>query len=130
MIVIDASALLAVLLEEADAALFDECMVDADAGIMTPVNYGEALVRLENAFGPEGRELLDSYMASMSISIVAIGPDVANSAAAAAQAYGRGTPAKLNLGDCFAYALAKEENLPLLFKGDDFSKTDVVSVLA
>ena len=74
-----------------------------------------------------GYEQLDGLIADTSFEIVAFNPSHLNFAKSAYLKYGRGSghPAKLNIGDCFSYALAKHKNAPLLFKGDDFVHTDI-----
>ncbi len=129
MMVVDASAILAILLEESDADLFEERLIDADAAVISPVNYWEVVIRMLAVFGPKGRDMTEEYIGRLNITVAPIGPDIARSAALAAEHYGRGKPAKLNLGDTFAYALAQQEGDGLLYKGDDFSRTDVINAL-
>jgi len=94
---------------------------------MSPVNFWETLVRARAADGPEGAAQLDDLIANLAIEIPPIDESSARIAADAFGRYGKRTPAKLNLGDCFAYALAKQRNAPLLFKGDDFINTDITA---
>ncbi len=127
--VVDASAVLAILLREDDAQVYARRLATATDAVISPVNYWEVLIRMTGLFGAPGRVIADRYLSEASITIMPIGSDIAKMAVTASERYGRGTPAKLNLGDTFAYALAKEEGAPLLFKGDDFTKTDIVNAL-
>lgn len=124
MITVDASALLAALLEEDDAEHFLLRLAEAGAAVMSSVNYWEALVRAHAVHGDRGYGLVDRLMATFNIRIAPVDAATAREAAAAFARY-RGRPARLNLGDCFAYALAQQEGDGLLFKADDFSNTDV-----
>lgn len=130
MIVVDASAVLAVLFEEPDAMALRRAMLAAQGGVMSAVNYWEVLVRARAGRGPDGRALAEALLAEMNIAVVAADADEARAAADAFQRFGKRSAAGLNLGDCFAYALAAREGEGLLFKGDDFTKTDVTSALA
>lgn len=105
-------------------------MLAARGGVMSAVNYWEVLVRARAGRGPDGRALAEALLAEMNIAVVAVDADEARAAADAFGRYGKRSAAGLNLGDCFAYALAAREGDGLLFKGDDFTKTDVVSALA
>ena len=129
--IIDASALLAILLEEPEGPSF-KYFIASRAGPheMSPINYLEAVVRLNRLKAVRKLAELDSLMASLEIGITAATPEQAYKARKAYEAFGKGNhPAKLNLGDCFAYALAKARSEPLLFKGNDFPQTDVEAAL-
>lgn len=129
MMVVDASALLAILLKEDDADVFETALANADGGVISAVNYWETLVRAEKVFGPGAERRVAQLLEGAEISIV---PADARSAERAAVCFSRfhGRPGgRLNLGDCFAYALAEREGGGLLFKGDDFPRTDVKSAL-
>jgi ribonuclease VapC len=124
--VIDTSALIAILANEPDAELF-ETAIDAD-----PVRLISAASVLETAivagarYGDIGGRELDLLLYKAEIQIVAVTPDQVDAGRQAFSAYGKGRhPAALNFGDCFSYALAKTSGEPLLFKGNDFSRTDV-----
>jgi len=127
VIVVDASALLAVFFREPERERFIEAMRRAAARQMSPVNFWEAFVRVRAADGPKGAAELDVMLANLAIEIVPIDEMGARLAVDAFARYGKRTPANLNLGDCFAYALAKQRNAPLLYKGDDFAQTDIVA---
>lgn len=95
---------------------------------MSPVNYLEASVRLMKQNENPGQ--VDELMALAQIRLVDISAEQTKFAREAYQRYGKGNhPAKLNIGDCFAYALAKARSEPLLFKGDDFSLTDIEAAI-
>lgn len=127
MISVDASAVLAILLQEPDAAIF-KARLQATGGLMSPVNHWEVLAR---AYGLGGRDgAMEAQRLLRDLHIEATELDEAASAAAfeAFVRFGKGNGGPLNLGDCFAYALAEREGDGLLFKGDDFPRTDVKSV--
>ena len=126
--IVDASALLAILFEEEDGDAFENALLLAPVPhhVMSPVNYIEAAARVDGL--PDGRKaaVLDGLISDLGIDLVSVTPDQAKRARQAYRLYGKGNhPARLNIGDCFAYALSKARNEPLLFKGDDFRLTDV-----
>jgi ribonuclease VapC len=125
--IVDASALLAVLLEESEGARFKLHLATARGPHeMSPVNYLEAAVRVDRLPTPGKSQELDNLIDAAGIRIAAISPEQALLARQAYQKFGEGNhTAKLNLGDCFAYALSKARGEPLLFKGNDFRLTDV-----
>jgi ribonuclease VapC len=128
--IVDASALLAVLLVEPEKDLFRDLLLRNPELLMSPVNYLEASIRADDPRHPGKGKELDSLMEAFGIEVATIDRAQARLARFAYQKYGRGNhPAKLNLGDCFAYALSKARNEPLLFKGDDFPLTDVAAAL-
>lgn len=129
MIVIDASALVAMLLDEPERAAFFK-IVSAASVRLSPVGYWEAAIKLGRQRGPAGVAELDQLLADFEIRIVDADRDIARRAIKAEEDFGKRTPAKLNLGDCFAYALAKQLNAPLLYKGDDFQRTDIQAATA
>jgi ribonuclease VapC len=131
-VIVDASAILAIMLEEEDGDRLEDVLLKrVEQGLfMSPVNYFEAAVRLDNLEDPRKGAELDSLMDDFGIDVLPVTADQAKRARSAYQRFGRGNhPAKLNLGDCFAYALSKARGEPLLFKGDDFRKTDVEAAL-
>ena len=96
---------------------------------MSAANYVEVAI-VARSRGQIGRELVDATLDKVEVEIVPVSTELARVAADAFASYGRGRhPARLNYGDCFAYALAKIRNEPLLFKGNDFSQTDLVPAL-
>ena len=123
-IVVDASALLAVLLGEPDAEEYLSKLVAARTIRISPVNWWEVQVRMRSRYGNAGEAGAFAWMAKMQIEVEPATLQHAQIALAAYARY-RGRPAKLNLGDCFAYGLAQARNAPLLYKGADFAKTDV-----
>jgi ribonuclease VapC len=125
-IVIDSSAVVAMFKGEADNINLAERVASYKRRIMSTVTWFEAAMVCESA--SRGGELDFAQMISdLGIELIPFTPEQANLAFAAFKQFGkgRGKPAVLNFGDCFAYALAKETNAPLLFKGNDFSRTDI-----
>lgn len=129
--IVDASAILAILLKEPEKTRFADFLVEApQKACLSPVNYVEVALRVDRGNMPETSEALDEIIRRMNVEIVELTPEQALLAREAYKRFGKGNhPAKLNLGDCFAYALAKARDEPLLFKGDDFRKTDVEAAL-
>ena len=130
MIAVDASAVLSVLLGEPDAQSF-EAVLAARGGVMSAVNYWELLVRAQTAVGDRGRDLAEGLLSQLGVSVAPVDAAIARAAAAVFERFGKGSGsgARLNLGDCFAYALAQREGDGLLFKGNDFAKTDIKSAV-
>lgn len=126
MIVVDASALLAIYLDEHDRHIFVEKLEGAQQAVISPVNYWEAMIKARSLAGEEGAAGMQALIASSEIEIAVMDADLARAAVDAFVQFGM-APAKLNLGDCFAYALAKLLNAPLLYKGNDFAATDIVA---
>jgi ribonuclease VapC len=127
MIVVDTSALMAVVLDEPDAERCGAELENASAIAISAATVAEALIvaAMRNV-GPEMQRLIDG----MGFEIVPVTPSSAQRVARAYARWGKGVhPAGLNFGDCFAYALAEERACPLLYVGDDFSRTDLVSAL-
>ena len=129
MIAVDASALVAILLDEPEAQVFARHLIENPASMLSPIGYWEAATRLRGLRGETGVDELDTAMRQLGIRIAPASSSTAVVAVTAERDFGKRTPAKLNMGDCFAYALAKESSLPLLFKGNDFSQTDIVAAL-
>jgi ribonuclease VapC len=126
--IVDSSALVAVIRQESDAWALHRALSLARRARMSAANYVEASVVIDGACDPVASREVDRYLAQMDVEVVSFTPDQARIARDAYRDFGRGSghPAKLNLGDCFAYALAKDTGEPLLFKGDDFVHTDVI----
>lgn len=125
MIAVDSSALVSVVLGEPDAEQFLAAM-QRDYSLLSASNRVEAAIVVEAKQGPDAARDLDLLVESLIDEIVAVDARQARVAIGAWQRFGKGRhPAALNFGDCFAYALATSHGLPLLFKGDDFSQTDV-----
>lgn len=129
--IVDASVVLAMMLKEPDEALYADFIGEAsDELVMSPVNYLEVSLRIDRGKTPELSEAFDPLLKQLGVSIVPINERQAKLAREAYKRFGKGNhAAQLNLGDCFAYALAKARNEPLLFKGDDFRQTDVEAAL-
>ncbi len=129
-IIIDSSALVAIGTFEADRATFIDAMEAADEILISPMNYVETGIVLTGRGHFVSRAAFDEWLASYRVRI-ASEPVVDAVALDAYLKFGKGRhPARLNLADCFAYALAKSLDAPLLYKGDDFPLTDVRSALA
>lgn len=126
MIVVDTSALMAVLLGEDDAARCIEALEIEERLLLSAGTMAEALIVAERrGIGPQMRQLLDG----LGFEVAPLGAAEARRVAEAYAAWGKGRhPAGLNFGDCFAYALARAQGCPLLFVGEDFRRTDVAPV--
>ena len=129
MIVVDASALVAIGDLELDAATYLQAIASASGVVISPVNATETgLILIGRGRLPDVAGLA-AWLSQLSVEVFDRPIDHA-SALSAYLSYGRGFhPARLNLGDCFAYALARQLDAPLLYKGDDFAKTDIRSAL-
>ena len=124
--VVDTSAIVAVLLGETERRAFLKAISTADWRSMSAVSLVEASLVMMTRHGPTGVADLDDLIAVLGIAVEPVTLEHARAAREAHQRFGRGRhPAKLNLGDCFAYALAVTSGEPLLYKGDDFARTDV-----
>ena len=124
--VIDTSAIVAILFNEPDQRRFSEAIEAAPVRLLSAVTRVEASFVVEGRKQDAGRELLDRFLALVDPEIVAVTSQQADLAITAFRRFGKGRHrAGLNIGDCFAYALAKATDLPLLFKGDDFVHTDI-----
>jgi ribonuclease VapC len=124
--IVDSSALLAVLLQKPTGRGFDVAMVDAAVCHVSAPNFLEASMVLLARKGEDGVRDLDLLVARLGVRIMAFTESQARLARQAFARYGKGRhPAGLNFGDCIAYALAKETGEELLFQGTDFALTDV-----
>ena len=124
--VIDTSAIVAILQNEPEQDAFIEAIESADICLISAASFIEASIVILTRYGMDGIHDFDLFMAKAGIEISSVDSDQANIARRAFRDFGRGRhPAELNFGDCFSYALAKSLGLPLLFKGNDFSKTDI-----
>ncbi|WP_190303321.1 type II toxin-antitoxin system VapC family toxin [Methylomonas rhizoryzae] len=125
--VVDSSALIAVLLMEADADQLLNQLVDAEELYLSAVSLLETAIVIEHKKGLAGAEKLDELLAELAVNVVGFDRGQAALARSAWREFGKGRhPAKLNFGDCCSYALAKQLGKPLLFKGNDFAQTDMV----
>jgi ribonuclease VapC len=128
--VLDTSALLAILLAEPEAPALAHAMAAAPSRRISAVTWLETAMVVTTRRGERGADAFRALIGKLRAEIVSVDQPQAETAYAAWLAYGKGrNPAALNLGDCFSYALAKHLAEPLLFKGDDFSKTDIRSAL-
>ena len=126
--VIDTSALIAILQNEPERAPFNQAIEAAERRAMSVASFVEASMIIESRLGPEGIRDLDLFIAKAGIELVPVDVEQAHIARTAFRDYGkRRHPAGLNFGDCFAYALAKTLDEPLLFKGTDFARTDMAT---
>lgn len=128
--IVDTSALLAILFAEPDAERFAEALVEAEEPKISAANYLEAGIVVDSRGGPGRGRQLDALMRRLAISIEPVTEEQAQIARQAHVDFGKGNhPAGLNFGDCLAYALARTTGETLLFKGDDFSRTDLIAHL-
>jgi ribonuclease VapC len=126
VIVIDTSALFAIAAHELERTAFID-VLDSEKGLISTVTYVELVMVLTGRSRRLARARVDELIQVFGIEIVPVDRKVADAAVDAFDRYGKGRhPARLNLSDCFAYGLAKSRELSLLFKGEDFSKTDIV----
>jgi ribonuclease VapC len=127
--IIDSSALVAILRNEPDAAACARAIEAAPRRRLSAVNFVEAAVVIDIARDPIASRRFDELLKEAEITVEPVTEAQARIAREAFRDFGRGSghPAKLNFGDCFAYALAKASGEPLLFKGEDFSQTDVMA---
>ncbi|MCC6173180.1 MAG: type II toxin-antitoxin system VapC family toxin [Gammaproteobacteria bacterium] len=128
--VLDTSALLAVLLGEPGMRALLEVIDAADQTVLSAASFVEASIALEARFGADGVRDLDRFLATATIQCVSVDLEQAHAAREAFRQFGKGRHAAgLNFGDCFAYALAQTRHEPLLFTGRDFALTDVIAGL-
>ena len=127
---VDASAIVAILTGEPDADALADAVDGASSSITSAVAVFESVLgvcRKRHASVAEARDDVREFLEAAGVRVVSIAGEEADAALDAFARYGkgRGHPAQLNMGDCFAYAVAKCHRATLLFKGDDFTKTDV-----
>jgi ribonuclease VapC len=124
--VIDTSALVAILCDEPDASLFEAAIESDPTRLISSATLLETAIVIEARFGEEGGRELDLLIHKAQIEIAPFDHEQVEIAREAYRTYGRGRhPAALNYGDCFAYALSTVRGEPLLYKGEDFAKTDI-----
>jgi ribonuclease VapC len=130
MIALDTSALVAIIFLEKEAEVFDRCVAGQTAVIGAPTLLETyQIVRrrsLDTRLNP-----IDRFLLRPTVRVIAFGREHFRLAAEAFEKFGKGMghPAQLNFGDCMAYAVAKHENVPLLYKGNDFRQTDIPAAL-
>ena len=130
VMVLDTSAIMSILRQENDAAQIAACVARASSVCISAVTRLEAFT-VAMARGEIGSQKLAELLGQLSPQVIAFDEVQSSLAVTAVKAFGKGHhPARLNFGDCCAYALAKSLNLPLLYKGNDFAQTDIVSALA
>jgi ribonuclease VapC len=124
LIVVDTSAVIAMLSGEPETVRFAEALAGSERRVIAAANYVECALVLSSR--PLVRSQFEPWLETARIEIVAVDEKLARESVRGFQRFGRGRhPAGLNFGDCFAYALAKSLDAPLLFKGGDFAMTDV-----
>jgi ribonuclease VapC len=125
--VVDTSAIVAMILRERERFVFDDLILRTPTVVMSVVSVVETMIVLVNQRREPEAAKLDETLSELRIDVRGVDGRQGLLARKAFEQYGRGrSPAALNFGDCFAYALAKARDDMLLFKGDDFSKTDIV----
>ncbi|MEQ9690538.1 MAG: type II toxin-antitoxin system VapC family toxin [Bauldia litoralis] len=128
--IVDTSAIVAILRHEDEARQFAQALLDAEHPRISAATLVELINVLDRRIGAEGVAASEKLLADAHVEIVPFTRDQAHWARHARLTYGIGHhPARLNFGDCFVYALAKQTGEPLLFKGDDFVHTDLPSAL-
>lgn len=129
--IVDSSALIAILRDEEDARAYADAIEKARVRRLSAANYVEVAAVIDSSRDPVASRRLDDLLREARFEIEPVTAEQALIARSAFRDFGKGSghPARLNFGDCFAYALAKAMNEPLLFKGDDFKHTDITSSL-
>ena len=130
--IVDTSALIAILRDERDAMGCARAIANAAIRRISAATYVETAAVIDASRDPIASRRLDDLFREARFAIEPVTEAQARIAREAYRDFGRGSghPARLNFGDCFAYALAKAMNEPLLFKGDDFTRTDITSAVA
>mgnify|MGYP002779060391 FL=1 len=129
--VVDTSALVAMLLREPEMELFAVALADADDPLISAATLLEASIVMSVKSGEAGVDRLDELLAAAAVRCVAVDATQAAIARSAFARFGKGrASAGLDFGDCFSYALAKARDRPLLFKSSDFRRTDVTAAVA
>jgi len=125
--IVDTSALIAILRDEPDAMSYAKAIANAAARCISAASYVETAAVIDASRDPIASRRFDDLLREAHFVIEPVTEAQARIAREAYRDFGRGSghPASLNFGDCFAYALAKAKNEPLLFKGDDFAHTDI-----
>lgn len=125
--IVDTSALVALLRDEPEAAAFARLLQAAPRRLLSAATYVELAAVVDGRGDPVASGALDAWLAAWGVEVTPLTEGQARIAREAYRRFGRGSghPARLNLGDCFAYALARDLGEPLLFKGADFALTDI-----
>jgi ribonuclease VapC len=131
-VIIDSSAVVAILRAEPEKPKFNAAIARVGGGQISAASYLETAIVIDGARDPAISRALDAFLERNGITIAAVTPSQARIAREAYRDFGKGSghAARLNFGDCLTYALAKETGEPLLFKGEDFSHTDLVAAAA
>src|ERR1039457_450576 len=128
--ILDTSALAAIFFGEPEVDLYTQIIHDAERCPISAANFVELSMVIESQIGPDATRQCDVFFRRAEILLEPVTVEHAHLARQAFIDFGKGRhPPKLNFGDCFAYALAKAAGEPLLFKGEDFSKTDIRAAL-
>ncbi len=128
--ILDTSSLVAIIAEEPDSELYIQAISRAPLCRISAGNFLELSIVIEGQFGSDVLRQCDALFRRVGVVIEPVTVEHVHAARQAFHDFGKGRhPAGLNFGDCFAYALAKATGEPLLFKGGDFRKTDIVSAL-
>ena len=128
--ILDSSAILAILFGEEDMEVYEAAIAATTVRRLSAANYLEVSILVESRGARQGVEHLDALLERAAIEVVPVTVDQVHAARCAWRQFGKGNhPAGLNYGDCFAYALAVTTGEPLLFKGDDFARTHIVSAV-
>jgi ribonuclease VapC len=129
--IVDSSAVVALMKLESDSRQIVEALFSSDSALMSAGTYVEAGIVVDRLRDPRSSRQFDLLLREANVEIVPVSAEQARIAREAYRDFGKGSghPAGLNFGDCFAYALARERNEPLLYKGDDFVHTDIKSAL-
>jgi ribonuclease VapC len=128
VIVVDTSIIVAIMREEADAAVWIDALDKTSRALMSVISYVETNMVIAGRRNDASASKVDEMLKALHVNVVPVTLDQGNAALTAFLRFGKGRhSAGLNIADCFAYALAKSRNLPLLFKGGDFPKTDIVA---
>ncbi len=126
----DTSVFMAIIQKEPDASAFRRVLLESEKVLLSAATAVELHIVITARLGEAGVLKLNRLLAQPLFEIISVDQQQVEIANVAYERFGKGRhPAKLNFGDLFSYALAKKLNLPLLFKGDDFSKTDIQSLL-
>lgn len=130
--IVETSALVAILQGEEEAAAFVARIADAPVRRISAANYVEAAILFDRARNANLGPMLDAFLQEAGLIVEPVTGAQANLARVAYRMYGKGSghPAQLNFGDCFSYALAKATGEPLLYKGNDFVHTDIASAIS
>jgi ribonuclease VapC len=129
--ILDTSAIIAILRDELEAEQFAEAIAETGQTRISAVNYVEGAAVIDGSRDPVASRRYDDLLREARVTIEPVTEAQARIAREAYRDFGKGSghPARLNFGDCFAYALAREMGEPLLYKGNDFSRTDVAPAI-